>query len=528
MTLISADAGTARAPLRTTSLGDLLVAAHHDDHPAAGLRRHQLADHVVGDDALRAEHHPDAAGRGHDRPGRRLGGVEDDRGLGAGPGDHRSEGCHQPAALGLEARRGPCLLGDVVAVDDQPGPRQREHLLQQCRGRRGAGRRSGIDAGELRLHGVPRRTARRPGAPSSRRRPVADSTTASSSSRARIVPASRSERESRRVAASPDSASSSWARRRRTSASAALVAASAAATASSRAARARVPLLLGGPQHAAGLPEPLAQHLVVGPGALELLAGARPAASPAPPGGRPPVRRVGRARPAPGRRARPPRPVVSTTPSTTVSQPSSRVSQARAAASSGSSLSSGRAATWTAAWPRKSSSARASQISPPPESCPTSGCEAGDLAQRRGQRRDRGQHSGDQRPPPAGAAARAARPGPSRASRHPAAGSPAVSAEARSTISMASVRPHHRHETASTVLGEHGLLLDLVVSGEVEVPVLGRTPGAGDVEAGEVAATGAAPALAVAGNAKVGGLVSHGCSSGRGLPVVAGSSARSA
>jgi hypothetical protein len=59
-------------------------------------------------------------------------------------------------------------------------------------------------------------------------------------------------------------------------------------------------------------------------------------------------------------------------------------------------------------------------------------------------------------------------------------------------------------------------VVDLVVTGEVEVPVLGRTARAGDVEAREVAAAGASPTLAVAGNAKVGGLVSHEVSSGRG------------
>src|SRR5699024_3805467 len=79
-------------------------------------------------------------------------------------------------------------------------------------------------------------------------------------------------------------------------------------------------------------------------------------------------------------------------------------------------------------------------------------------------------------------------------------------------------------------LRAHGLVLDLVLAGEVEVPVLGGAPGAGDVEAGQVAAAGAAPPLAVGGDAEVGGRVSHGCSSVRGCagPVRPGAGQRSA
>ena len=87
-----------------------------------------------------------------------------------------------------------------------------------------------------------------------------------------MLAASRSDRVSRRLAARPASASSSWARSRRTSASAVRVAAAAAATASSRAACASSARLLGGTQHTACLAQPLAQHLVVGLRALELLA----------------------------------------------------------------------------------------------------------------------------------------------------------------------------------------------------------------------------------------------------------------
>ena len=69
---------------------DLPVAGDDDHDPARRLRRHQLLDDLVRDDALRAEHHSDAAGRRHDAPGRGCRRVEDDRGLRPCP---RDEGC---------------------------------------------------------------------------------------------------------------------------------------------------------------------------------------------------------------------------------------------------------------------------------------------------------------------------------------------------------------------------------------------------------------------------------------------------
>ncbi len=77
----------------------------------------------------------------------------------------------------------------------------------------------------------------------------------------------------------------------------------------------------------------------------------------------------------------------------------------------------------------------------------------------------------------------------------PAAGSFAPTASLREMTSIASARPHQRQVTDSTLSLVDRRLLDLVVTGEVEVPVLRRTAGAGDVEAGEVAAAGAAPAV---------------------------------
>ena len=109
-------------------------------------------------------------------------------------------------------------------------------------------------------------------------------------------------------------------------------------------------------------------------------------------------------------------------------------------------------------------------------------------------------------------------------SRHPAAGS-------RGRVGRRDPRPRWRRSSAPAAgdrldrLGTHASPPRPVVAREVEVPVLRRAPGAGDVEAGEVAAAGAAPPLAVAGKAEVAGLVGHGGLLGRRSPPLVGGAA---